>query len=216
MAAERSTILNAKNLCLQGNTPALSCSFHNGTLTLLTGEKDLLLRVLGLLERPLSGELFFKQVSTTMLSDEDRILLRNQRFGFIFSDPFLLPAFSVVENVAMPLLKVFGTPAKEAREKTEASLHLVGIPELGEQPVSALTAFDQMRVALARALAHRPAVVVVDSPEVNFASEELLLFCEILRRPCNEWGATVLLGSDAPHPLADRIVRLTSNELTVQ
>lgn len=218
MANPCTRILGAKDLRCAESLPALNFDIEPGTLNLLAGSqssgKDQLLRVLGLLERPFSGELFFDKAATTAFSDNTRTLLRNQRYGFIFSDPFLLPSFSVIENVAMPLLKVFSTPAREAREKTEAALELVGLQDLGPSPATSLSAFNQMRVALARAIAHRPAALVVDTPETNLRMEELLHFVELLRRTCKEWSATVLMTSNSPQtrPLAHRVLDLSSGQ----
>lgn len=217
MPTDSASILETKSLRLEQHSVPVDFTIDGGTVNLFHGPSretvNLMVRVLGLLERPGSGELYFGQTCTSELSDDARSLLRNQRFGFVFSDPFLLPAFSVVENVAMPLLKVFSSDAQEARERTEAALQLAEIPEIGQRAAISLNVGTQMRVALARAIAHRPAVVVVEHPETNLQLEELLVFLELLRHASRQLGAAVLVSSESPEArsMADRLFGMDGN-----
>ena len=104
----------------------VSASFARATFHLLGGApgggRELLLRVLGALEKPDRGEVFIEGQPTSGLSEEERAELRGRRCGFVFRAPFLLPAFSVVENLAMPLFRLSHVDAAEARCRTDELL----------------------------------------------------------------------------------------------
>ena len=108
----------------------LSMGFAAGVFHLLTGEpaclRAALLRVLGLLDAPESGAVFLESRNVTPLADPERDEIRNQRCGFLFAEPFLLPSFTVVENVAMPLFKISHFTPEQARERTDLLLDFVG------------------------------------------------------------------------------------------
>lgn len=217
MSSDSPILFTARDLrCAPGLAPA-NLVIGPGTLNLFYGPSrettHLVLRVLGLLQPPASGELLFGSTCTDSLSEEGRTLLRNQRIGFVFSDPFLLPSFSVVENVAMPLLKVFSSDARDAREKTEAALQLAGIPELAQRVAISLPVVDQMRVALARAIAHRPAAIVVEHAETHLGLEEALAFFALLRRATRQLEIAVLVASNSPEAraLADQVFEVLEN-----
>jgi lipoprotein-releasing system ATP-binding protein len=175
----------------------VSLSIRAGTLTLLAGDgqggENLLLRLLGLLETPDAGEILFRGGATAGLSGEARAELRNQRFGFLFAEPFLLPSFSVVENVAMPLFKISGVGAEEARKRTEAMLEFAGMADLGDELVGGLAHAQQQRVSLARALVNEPEVLIVENADAELDGEEQPAFNELIRRANAEFGATTIL-----------------------
>src|SRR5947208_8510900 len=116
-----SELLRAENVgCSRGlraegasSVRDVSIGIEPRTVNVLCGPegcgKNLLLRLLGLLEMPDAGRIFLHETSTAELAENVRLDLRNRRFGFVFAEPFLLHTFSVVENVAMPLFKISGT-----------------------------------------------------------------------------------------------------------
>lgn len=175
----------------------ISLSIRAGTLTLLSGDgqggENLLLRLLGLLEAPDTGEIFFRGDGTAGLSDEARAELRNQRFGFLFAEPFLLPSFSVVENVAMPLFKISGVGAEEARKRTEAMLEFTGMENFGDAAIGALTPAQQQRVSLARALVNQPDILIIENADSEMDGEEVPAFMGLVRCANAEFGTTTVL-----------------------
>jgi ABC-type lipoprotein export system ATPase subunit len=151
----------------------------------------LLLRIASLLDVPDEGDVLFDGEAAHSMDDCARGALRSRQFGFVFAAPFLLPAFSIVENVAMPLLKLLGADYDEAVARTRAALEFVGMPETGSE-TEKLSPFDQQRVALARALVHQPQVLVLDHADAALTLAESAALLALARRARDERGATVL------------------------
>ncbi|HWB59477.1 MAG TPA: ATP-binding cassette domain-containing protein [Chthoniobacteraceae bacterium] len=197
----------------------VSLSLRTGSFTLLAGDGQgdagLLLRLLGLLEVPDAGDVFFHGIGTMTLTEEDRAELRNQRYGFVFAEPFLLPSFTVVENVAMPLFKISNVDAEEARKRTETMLAFTGMESFGNSPVIALSHAQQQRVSLARALVNRPEILVVENMDAGLAGEELLSFFELVRRANGTFGTTTLFTAKEPAALkfTGRVVELSGGAI---
>ncbi len=147
---------------------ALTAEFAEATLINITGPagsgKTLLLHLLGLLERPDAGsiEVFGQEVSFP--PEDVRREIRNAVFGFLFADPCLLPAFSVAENVAIPLFRFSSSDSAAARMRVTEVLNQLGIEHLAGELAADLSLVDQYLVALARALVHRPRILIVVAP----------------------------------------------------
>lgn len=196
---------------------SLACAPH--TTTLLWGAdrcgKGALLRLLGLLEAPACGEVFFHGTPTRDLSGHDRAELRNRHFGFLFTEPFLLPSFSIVENIAMPLLKISSATPETARVRTLELMQFVGLSEDTEFGSESLSFYEQQLVSLARALANQPDVLIVENVDHNLRHDELLRFVELLRKANAEFKTTTIItaSSDALAPLADRVVHIAAGAI---
>ena len=197
----------------------VSLTIQEDTITLLAGDEqggeNLLLRLLGLLDTPDEGEILFRGNGTGGLSEDERAELRNQCYGFLFAEPFLLPAFSVVENVAMPLFKISGVGAEEAQQRTEAMLEFAGIGNLGGVAVGGLTRPDQQRVSLARALANKPEILIVENVDDGMAGADLAGFIELIRRANSEFGTTTVLTARdrAQLKFAGRVIELAGGSI---
>ena len=190
--------------------------FHAGVLHLLTGEPASLrsawLRVLGLLDAPESGALFLEKQNVTALAEADRDRIRSERCGFLFAAPFLLPAFSVVENVAMPLFKISHFSPEQARERTDLLLEFTGLTAEAQQPADELTDFQQHAVSLARALANDPAVITVESLDA-LAPADAARFIALLRQACARFGVAVIASVPAAFSAepGDCVIALDAN-----
>ena len=190
--------------------------FRAGTLHLLTGEPASLrtawLRVLGLLDAPESGEIFLEEQNVTALAEPDRDRIRSERCGFLFAAPFLLPAFTVVENVAMPLFKISHFTPEQARERTDLLLAFTGLTAEAQQPADELTDFQQHAVSLARALANDPAVITVESLDA-LAPADAACFTALLRQTCARFGVAIIASvpADFPAEPGDCIIALDAN-----
>ena len=175
----------------------VSLSILENSLNLLPGNgrggEGLLLRLLGLLEMPDRGEIFFRGAATSLLSEDMRADLRSQRFGYLFAEPFLLPSFTVVENVAMPLFKISGVGADEAQRRTHAMLEFAGMGNSGDSPVDRLTHAEQQRVSLARALVNQPEILIIENVDAGMAGAELAGFLDLIHRAGSEFGTTTIL-----------------------
>jgi len=172
---------------------------------------EILLRVLGLLEVPESGEVFVEGATTRELTDAARLKLRERRLGFVFAAPFLLPAFTVIENVAMPLFKIADVEAAEARLRSEVLLELVALADESGTACTDLSPLQQHRVALARALVNEPAAVLIENLDTALADEDLRAFTALLRLAAKRLGVAVVatVSPDFTPAHGDRLVDVT-------
>lgn len=132
--------------------------------------KTTLLNILGGLELPDGGEIFLNQVSLRQITSQKRDRLRNGVLGFIFQFHHLLPEFTALENVSMPLL-IRGVAIRHVREKAMAILERVGLAHRYSHKPAALSGGERQRVAIARALITEPQCVLADEPTGNLDEE---------------------------------------------
>ncbi|KYK32305.1 MAG: ABC transporter ATP-binding protein [Theionarchaea archaeon] len=132
--------------------------------------KSTLLGLLGGLDRPTSGEVYFKDKQYSLLSEDKLADLRRHSIGFVFQFYNLLPALSAFENVRLPM-DIVKTPGSIAVERTWNLLETMGIKERGLHRPSQLSGGEQQRVALARALANNPEIILADEPTGNLDSK---------------------------------------------
>jgi ABC-type lipoprotein export system ATPase subunit len=191
--------LGAERVNEQGVVHALSAftySFRKGYFYEISGEsrgaKELLLRLLGLLIPPVEGEIQVDGVSLSNLSAEEISDVRNRKFGFLFSAPFLLPAFTVLENVAMPLLKIAQVDATEAKLLTEEVLEMTGIAGIADASIDEIGIYEQMLTALARAMIHQPSILIAEKVGTNLSEESTTQLLAALRRSSRRLGVTVV------------------------
>ncbi len=131
--------------------------------------KSTLLHLLGGLDRPDSGEVFFDNNNIFKLSDERLAKFRNKNIGFVFQFHHLLPEFTAIENVAIPQM-IHGVSLSDASERASELLEAVGLTERANHKPAELSGGEQQRVAVARALANDPAIIFADEPTGNLDS----------------------------------------------
>ena len=144
--------------------------------------KSTLLNLLGLLDRPTSGRIVLQGRDTTDLGDDERSALRGRSLGFVFQFHHLLPAFTALENVMMPMLAARGREEARMRDRAFALLDEIGLADRASYGASKLSGGQQQRVAVARALVLEPPLVLADEPTGNLDTESGAQVFELLRR----------------------------------
>ena len=173
-----------------------------GELTALIGPsgsgKSTLLNVIGLLDSPTAGELYLLGQPTRALDDAARTHLRNAAIGFVFQFHHLIPAFSVLDNVLMPLMIRHGKPRAEDLALAGELLEAVGLAEFAGKRANQISGGQQQRVAIARALVTRPALLLADEPTGNLDSKTAENVFALFRRFNREFGCAVLVVTHDP------------------
>ncbi|MGZ9033235.1 MAG: ABC transporter ATP-binding protein [Rhodospirillales bacterium] len=177
--------------------------------------KSSLLYLLGLLDRPTSGRIVLEGQDTATLDRDQAAAFRLARLGFVFQFHFLLPEFSVAENVLIPLRRLGGRSLGEMRERTEAILASLGIAALGHRRPNQLSGGERQRAAVARALANNPPILLTDEPTGNLDSRNADLVFAILGRLARDERRTVVAVTHDPAlaARADRQISLVDGRL---
>lgn len=171
--------------------------------------KSTLLHLLGGLDRPTRGEVWVGDDRISGLSDEQLARVRAERIGFVFQFHHLLREFTALENVVMPQL-IRGVPPREAQKRARELLGQVGLERRGDHKPSQLSGGEQQRVAVARALANRPLLLLADEPSGNLDPHTSDRLHDLLFEVSREHSSAMVL---VTHNLdlaarADRVLRV--------
>jgi lipoprotein-releasing system ATP-binding protein len=179
--------------------------------------KSTLLHVLGGLDRADHGSVTVDGTDLTALSDADVVAYRNRHVGFVFQFHHLLPEFSALENAEMPM-RIARMPLAEARPRATELLARVGLGERLEHRPGMLSGGEQQRVAVARALVMRPAILLADEPTGDLDEATADSLHALLREMHHAYGLTSIIATHNPRLAAacDRILRLENRHLTAQ
>jgi lipoprotein-releasing system ATP-binding protein len=196
-----------------------SINVRSGEIVALVGQsgsgKSSLLHIAGLLEAPTAGEVFVAGQNCTALDDASRTRIRRIGIGFVYQFHHLLPEFSALENVMMPQL-IAGTEKPAARKRALELLERLGLASRAEHRPAELSGGEQQRVAISRALANRPLLLLADEPTGNLdpkTSEQVQ--AEFLRVIAEEGvGALVATHNIELARRMTRVVRLENGKLT--
>jgi putative ABC transport system ATP-binding protein len=188
-------------------------SIGRGELAVLIGRsgsgKSTLLNLLSGIDQPSSGEVVIDGVAISALSERNRTLFRRDRIGFVFQFFNLIPTLTVEENLLLPL-ELKGRVTPERRRTALDLLAEVGLADRATSYPDRLSGGEQQRVAVARALAHDPLLVLADEPTGNLDLETGLQVLEILDRLTRRAGKTMVMVTHSPEVvgLADRVFRV--------
>lgn len=176
--------------------------------------KSTLMHLLGALDRPSDGTIFYGAQDIFQLTEAALAKFRNTSIGFVFQFHHLLPEFTAAENVMMPLL-INGMSRKEALQKAEAALQEVGLQARTRHKPGELSGGEQQRVAIARAIVNDPAVVLADEPTGNLDTKTGDAISAVLHRLNTEKGMIIVLvtHNEALAQTANRIIHLSDGQI---
>lgn len=175
---------------------------QQGCFTTIVGPsgcgKSSLLYLLGLIDRPTGGELLFEGLEVSRLSGDERARIRLARFGFVFQFHFLLPEFSAIENVMLPMQRLGRLSHDAIRARAVALLETMGLAGKEAKTPDRLSGGERQRVAIARALANDPALILGDEPTGNLDSKNSANVVEALRDLAHKEGRAVVCVTHDP------------------
>jgi lipoprotein-releasing system ATP-binding protein len=185
-----------------------------GELVSITGQsgsgKSTLLYVLSTLDTDYEGEIILNQKRLKSLNKNQLASLRNKDIGFVFQFHYLLPEFTVLENVMLPAMKLKKLAPWEIRDKAMEKLDMLGLKDHYAKPASNLSGGQQQRVAIARALINEPQIIFGDEPTGNLDSNNAKMVFEIFKELSERFNQTVVIVTHDPGIAAstDRTITL--------
>jgi putative ABC transport system ATP-binding protein len=191
----------------------VSLSIEKGEFAALVGPsgsgKTTLLQLLGCLDRPTSGRVLINGKDVSQLNRNQRADMRRGTIGFIFQFFALIPTLTAYENVELPLL-LTGKPAAERKERVTGLLESVGLPDRAHHRPDQLSGGEQQRVAVARALAGSPSMILADEPTANLDTANGEAVMETMVRLNQETGVTFVFATHDPRVIkyARRVITL--------
>ena len=145
----------------------INLEVEKGEIVSITGPsgagKTTLLQIMGSLDRPDSGHVLYNGRDITSLDEKELSAFRNKHIGFVFQFHQLLPEFTAIENIAIPML-IAGNSMKQANSRAKELLELLGLQDRADHKPSELSGGEKQRIAVARALANQPDVILADEP----------------------------------------------------
>ena len=196
----------------------VSFTVRRGELTALCGRsgsgKTTLLNVIGGLDTPTGGTVTVAGREVTRMSERDRMELRRDTIAFIFQSFGLIPMLSAAENVGIPL-RITGTPSANRDQRVAMMLEIVGLSEHAVHRPDELSGGQQQRIAIARALAGRPQLLIADEPTSQLDLETGRQIMRLLLTVVRSEGITALVAThdEALMDLADEIIRLDDGQI---
>ncbi len=198
-----------------------SAVIERGELAVLMGRsgsgKSTLLNLLSGIDLPDAGEVSIDGIALSRLTERERTLFRRDKIGFVFQFFNLIPTLTVEENLLLPL-ELKGKVLPEERRAALELLEEVGLADRARTWPDRLSGGEQQRVAVARALAHDPLLVLADEPTGNLDLETGLQVLELLDRLTRQAGKTMVMVTHSPEVvgIADRVFRIAEGNLVEQ
>ena len=177
--------------------------------------KTTLLNLLSGIDSPDGGRVIIAGTDVHALQEPGRTLFRRHRIGFVFQFFNLIPTLTVGENIMLPM-ELVGIGAQQAEARTQALLDQVGLPSMAARYPETLSGGEQQRTAIARALAHRPKILLADEPTGNLDEKTGQRVISLLTGLARDHGTTMLVvtHSKAVGDAADRVMQLKLGRLT--
>jgi lipoprotein-releasing system ATP-binding protein len=196
----------------------ISLSIKTNEITVIVGAsgtgKSTLLHILSGLDTPDSGEVLIDDKNIFKMSEDEIAKFRNSSIGFVYQFHHLLPEFTAAENVAIAKM-INGTSQKEAIEKSNELLDIVGLKDRRNHKPAELSGGEQQRVAIARALVNNPKIIFADEPTGNLDSKNSDVIHKLFIELINKLGITLLIVTHNPElvKLADRVIKMRDGKV---
>ena len=217
-------MISCKNLYKKYNDlsvlKGIDLEIHSKEIVCITGEsgagKSTLLHILGTLDTPTQGEVFINGINVSQLNSNQLADFRNSHIGFVFQFHQLVPEFTAVENVLVPML-IAGESEREAIVKAKEMLKYLGLAERFQHKPSELSGGEQQRVAIARALVMNPKVILADEPSGNLDSKNAKHIHELFFKMRDDFGLTFVIVTHNPElaQMADRQIVLKDGLISI-
>src|SRR5690349_2448618 len=197
----------------------VNLSIDDGEFTALVGPsgsgKTTLLQLIGLLDKPTTGNVTINGQDATSLNRNKRADLRNDAIGFVFQFFALIPTLTAYENIEMPVL-LNGMKAADRKNRLNAMLEAAGLTDRADHRPDQLSGGQQQRVAVARALATNPKLILADGPTANLDTENGKQVMDIMKKLNQDTGVTFVFATHDPRVIgyANRVVTLQDGLIT--
>lgn len=198
----------------------ITLDIHEGEFFVLLGKsgsgKSTLLNLISVIDVPDSGEILVDGTNITNLSEREQTLFRRDNIGIVFQFFNLIPTLTVLENITLPQ-ELAGKNRQEAEDKGRVLLERVGLANRADSFPDKLSGGEQQRIAIARALAHEPAIVLADEPTGNLDEDTGEGVLQLLLDLTRNVGKTLIMATHSPEivPLADRVARIQDGKLNI-
>lgn len=220
-------VMHAENLSrvLEGEVQAVlvreaTVSVRRGEMVAIMGPsgsgKSSLLYLLGLLDRPTTGKVWLDGQDTSGVTDDEMARIRLEKMGFVFQFHFLLPEFTALDNVMLPMRRLGRLSEAEQRDRAQGLLEELGLADHAHKRPGQLSGGQRQRVAIARAQANDPLVILADEPTGALDSHSSLVVRDTLKRLATEQGRAIISVTHEARfaEAADRIITIVDG--TVQ
>jgi len=193
--------------------------FEEGSFSSIIGQsgsgKTTLLNIIGTLDKPSSGEIYIDGKRTDLMKKSELAFLRNKSIGFVFQFHYLLPEFTVLENVLLPYQINNKRTSKEAIERATELLNIVGLSDVINKNSGMISGGQQQRTAIARALMNNPKIILADEPTGNLDSESTENIYNILRDINEKFKTTFIIITHDRRiaEKADRIIEIKDGKI---
>lgn len=197
----------------------INLSVEEGSFVSIIGQsgsgKSTLLNIVGTLDKPTDGEIFINNTSTKDLNKNKLADLRNKDIGFIFQFHYLLPEFTVLENILMPYKLSNKKVTKEVLDRANELIEIVGLSKVKNNMSTNLSGGQQQRAAIARALINNPKIILADEPTGNLDSKTTNDVYNLLRTINKKYNTTFLIITHDSRiaAKADRILEIADGEI---
>lgn len=198
----------------------VSLEIYQGEFFVLLGKsgsgKSTLLNLISAIDTPDAGQILVSGTNITALNEREQTLFRRDNIGIVFQFFNLIPTLTVLENITLPQ-ELAGKNRDEAQEKGRSLLARVGLEDRADSFPDKLSGGEQQRIAIARALAHEPAILLADEPtgnlDENTGKQVLQLLLDLTRTA----GKTLIMATHSPEivPLADRVARINDGKFQI-